>query len=80
MGPEPVECPKCRRSVISAVSLSGKRYVVEAEPIEAGVGDDVVILLSPSGTIRRAIPGDQAEHFQLHRCERSETLQSSASG
>jgi hypothetical protein len=53
---------------VSAVSLSGKRYLVEAEPIEAGVGDDVVIMVSPSGTVRKAIPGDQAEKFRLHRC------------
>jgi hypothetical protein len=68
VGPDPIDCPECGGRVVSAVSLSGKRYLVEAEPIEAGVGDEVIIFVSPSGTIRRAIKGDQAEHFRLHRC------------
>jgi hypothetical protein len=48
--------------------MSHVRYLVDPEPINAGVGRDVVILLSPSGTIRRAIAGDQCEKFQLHVC------------
>ena len=65
---QPAECEQCGQRVVSAVSLSHKRYLVDPEPVEAGVSADVVILLSPSGTIRKAIPGDQAEHFRLHQC------------
>jgi hypothetical protein len=63
-----VDCPGCGSIVVDTVSLSHKRYLVEPQPIEPGVSDDMVIFVSPTGTIRRAIPGDQAEHFRLHRC------------
>ena len=50
------------------MSLRHKQYLVDPYPVEAELGDAVVILVSRSGTIRRAIPGDQCEHFRLHRC------------
>jgi hypothetical protein len=65
---QPAECEKCGQRVVSAVSLTHKRYLVDPEPVEGGVSADVVIFVSPSGTIRQAIPGDQAEHFRLHQC------------
>jgi hypothetical protein len=53
---------------VNAVSLSGRRYLVELEPVAAGVGKDVVIFVSPGAVIRRAIEGDQCEHYRLHHC------------
>jgi hypothetical protein len=63
-----VDCPGCGSIVVDVVSLSQNRYLVEPQPIEPGVSDDAVIFVSPTGTIRRAIPGDQCEKFRLHRC------------
>jgi hypothetical protein len=34
------------------VSLNQNRYLVEPERIEAGVGDDAIIFVSPTGTVR----------------------------
>jgi hypothetical protein len=41
-------------------------YLLDPDPVDPVQG--TVIFVSPSGTIRKAIPGDQSEHFRLHRC------------
>jgi hypothetical protein len=65
---ERLGCPECGRDVVSGVSLSQKWYRLDPDPVDAVPG--TVIFVSPSGTIRKAIPGDQCEKYLLHRCRR----------
>jgi len=61
-----MQCPDCRQSVMSAVSLSHRRYLLDPDPVAAAAGG--VIFVSPSGDGEEAHAVDRAEHFRLHRC------------
>ena len=57
-------CPSCGRGVLSTIGQSGRRYVIDVDPIE----DGTVIVVSPSGASREPIAGNQRERHALHSC------------
>jgi hypothetical protein len=61
---ELVNCPSCGRGVVSTIGPSGRRHVIDVEPIE----DGTTIIVGPSGASKEAIPRQQTESRPLHRC------------
>jgi hypothetical protein len=61
---ELMNCPSCGRGVVSTIGPSGRRHIIDVEPIE----DGTMIIVGPSGASKEAIARPQIQPAPLHRC------------